>query len=136
ELQPAACSLRAGTGVPGAARRAIVSMTILAACAGIRAAVLPAVRLKLPADGECPGVEVHVLPAQAKCFALPQPERESHAPPSAVPPLRGQADEPNGLVKGQRLDLALAGRWGIDKGGDVAGNITALHGDLERAGQD
>ena len=75
EVEPAAGSLRARTGVASAAGRAVVAMTVLAAEMRISAAVLPGEALKLPADGQCSGIQIDVLPPKTEGFALAQPER-------------------------------------------------------------
>jgi hypothetical protein len=64
ELKTAARSLQACAGVTSAARRAIIPMTIDAAGVRVTAAMTPALPLELPADGECPRVEVDELPSQ------------------------------------------------------------------------
>ena len=111
-------------------------MTIDPASVRVTAAMTPALPLELPADGECPRIEVHELPSQPERLALPQPKCQSHAPPGAVPASRGQSHDPLGLPGGQRFDLAQGNGWGIDQGRNVPGNVAALESDLERAGQD
>ena len=92
--------------------------------------------LELPADGQGRGLEVDVPPAQAQRLALPQPEREGHAPPSPVWLACGQPDYPLRLIQGQRLDLLRLCERGVHQCRDVAGDVTALDRDLRGARQD
>ena len=82
EVEPAAGSLRAGPSMPGAAGRAVVAVAVLAAGLGIGAAVLPGEALKLPADGQCSGVQIDVLPSKTK-GALRAPGQAEHLDHSA-----------------------------------------------------
>lgn len=136
EVEPAAGSLRARPGVPGAAGRAVIAMVVLAAGVGVGAAVLPGEALELPADGQRSGVQVDVLSAKTKGFTLAQPKSEGDAPAGAIALRCGEPDDAQRLVGGQWLDFVVAGRGSIDQGGDVARHVAALHGDLQGAGQD
>ena len=95
----------------------------------------PGKALELPADGQCPGVEIDMPPLEPKRLALAQPEGQGDAPPGAVPLGRGQPENPQRFIEGQRLDFVVAGRRGVDQGGNVAGGVAALHGDLQSARQ-
>ena len=96
----------------------------------------PGKALKLPADGQCPGVEIDMPPPEPKRLALAQPQGQGDAPPGAVPLSRGESENPQCFIEGQRLDFVVAGRRGVNQGGDVAGDVSALHGDLQSARQD
>src|SRR5215472_2884273 len=111
-------------------------MTALGADTGIGAAVLPGEALKLPADSQRSGVQIDVLPPKTKGFTLAQPKCEGDTPAGAVSPRCNQPDDAQRLVKGQRFDFVVTGGGGINEGGYVARDISALHGDLEGAGQD
>src|SRR5215471_7296559 len=86
EVEPAAGSLRARPGKACTAGQVVVAMTALGADIGIGAAVLPGEALKLPADGQCSGLQVDVLPPKTKGFTLAQPECEGDTPAGAVSP--------------------------------------------------
>jgi len=62
EMKPTAGSLRARTGVAGAATWAVVAMPVLGASTRVGAAMPPGKPLKLPANGQCPHVKIDVLP--------------------------------------------------------------------------
>ena len=86
EMKPTAGSLRARTSVAGAAMRAVVAMAVLGASTRVGAAMPPGKALKLPANGQCPGVKIDMLPPEPKCLALAQPQSQGHAPSGTVPP--------------------------------------------------
>src|SRR5262249_59067329 len=65
ELEPAAGSLQAGTGMPGTAGWAVVAVAVLSAAVRVSAAMPPGKPLKLPANRQCRGVEIDVLPAES-----------------------------------------------------------------------
>src|SRR5215468_1844590 len=106
EVEPAAGSLRARPGMACTAGRAVVAMTALGADIGIGAAVLPGEALKLPADGQCSGLQVDVLPPKTKGFTLAQPECEGDTPAGAVSPRCSQPDDAQRLIKGQGAQSA------------------------------
>jgi hypothetical protein len=133
EVEPAAGSLRARPGMACTAGWAVVAMTALGADIGIGAAVLPGETLKLPADGQCFGLQIDVLPPKTKGFTLAQPECEGDTPPGAVSLRCSQPDDAQSLIKGQRFDFVVASGGGVNKGGDVARDVSALHSDFERA---
>jgi transposase len=134
-MKAATCSLWARPGMPRAARRTIIAVPVLAAGVCVRAAVSPGKALKLPADGQDFGIEIGVWPSQSKGLALAQPKSEGDVPSGAVAACHGQPDYPQRFFEVQRLDLALAGRWGVHQAGDVPGDVSALHGDFEGARQ-
>jgi hypothetical protein len=64
-------SPRAGTGMLDAVRRAMVTVTALAAGVWVAAAVPPGQTLELPPDGERPSFKIDILPPQPKGLVLP-----------------------------------------------------------------
>ena len=116
EVEPAAGSLRARPGMACTAGWAVVAMMALGADTGIGAAVLPGEALKLPADGQCSGVQIDVLPPKTKGFTLAQPKCEGDTPAGAVSPRCDQPDDAQRLVKGQRFDFVVTGRGGHQRG--------------------
>src|SRR5262249_44492900 len=92
--------------------------------------------LELPANGQYPGVEIYMPPPKPKRLALAQPEGQGDAPAGAVPLVRCQPENPQRFIEGQWFDFVGAGRRGVNQGGDVAGDVSALHGDLQSARQD
>ena len=84
EVEPAAGSLRARPAMACTAGWAVVAMMALGADTGIGAAVLPGEALKLPADGQCSGVQIDVLPPKTKGFTLAQPKCKSDTPAGAA----------------------------------------------------
>ena len=95
----------------------------------------PGKALELPADGQCPGVEIDVLPPESERLALPEPQGQGDAPPGTITPRCSQPADAQRFIEGQWLNLIVAGRRGVNKSGDIAGNVSALHGNLERPGQ-
>jgi len=75
-------------------------------------------------------------PPEPKRLALAQPQGQCDAPPGAVPLGRGQPENPQRFIESQRLNLVVAGRRGVNQGGDIAGDVSALHGDLQSTRQD
>lgn len=86
------------------------TVAVLAADVRVGAAVPPWQPLELPADGECPGIEINVLPLQPKRFTLTEPQGQGNTPPSAVTPRCGQPEDAQRFIKGQWLDLVMAGK--------------------------
>nr|WP_254781562.1 hypothetical protein [Modestobacter sp. DSM 44400] len=86
---------------------------------------------------ESAGEQVNVLPLQRQRLGLPQAERQGDGPAGGVAHVLGRGQDGAGLAEvhgGGDVALLLGGR--VDQGRDVAGDVAALHGDGERAGQD
>jgi hypothetical protein len=95
-------------------------------------ALLPLERL---AHRQQSAVEVDGVPGQSQRFALPQPQRERHRPSGRVPASGRRREDPPCLHAGEGLHFGALERGCVDEGADVAGQLPALHGDLERPRQ-
>jgi hypothetical protein len=122
-------------GVAGTAGQAVIGMPVLGTGGPVAAAMAPALELKLPPDRERASVEIDILPAQPERLALALAEGQGRAPPAAVPAGRGRVTS-RWASAGSAARSRPGSRRARQRGSPRPGDVSALHGDLENAGQD
>jgi len=83
------------------------------------------------ADGECPGVEVHVLPAEGEKLALSHAGRHGHGVEHPQPILADRVEQGVDLFAAERSRLAPSLRGRVDQRRHVARHLAHLEGATE-----